>query len=349
MARKREIWNVEKTIPIYLAYHNKVISVPVEKRYSTFPSESTSGYPDRISMHPLHAYRSREKISYKRNYIRGKLSNVSAPPDQYLDGFSSSAERGRFIQSAINAAIEDFMHNKQQLAADFAQRQKTIDMVTTRLVQAVRILRDLKRFKLLSAFHNANGRGPRKKLSKRAANVWLEYQYGWKPLVGSIYTIIDEGFPPLPERYTRKTKHANFDRRAGNMVTYGYARATVSFLAQLTSPVGASATKLGLINPASVAWEVVPFSFVVDWFYPVSTWLSSLDAFHGFRIIDKSMTLTQVLVQSNDDGLSRRDKISRAVERQLQFNLSYRPYLKSPLSTVHALNAFALIRSLKDK
>lgn len=35
------------------------------------------------------------------------------------------------------------------------------------------------------------------------------------------------------------------------------------------------ANQLGLINPATVAWEVVPFSFLVDWFLPVSRFLES--------------------------------------------------------------------------
>jgi hypothetical protein len=41
-------------------------------------------------------------------------------------------------------------------------------------------------------------------------------------------------------------------------------------------------TSLGLTNPALVAWELVPFSFVVDWALPIGDWLSSLDAMLGY-------------------------------------------------------------------
>jgi hypothetical protein len=33
---------------------------------------------------------------------------------------------------------------------------------------------------------------------------------------------------------------------------------------------------LGLLDPLSVAWEILPWSFVVDWFYPVGTFLDNL-------------------------------------------------------------------------
>lgn len=32
---------------------------------------------------------------------------------------------------------------------------------------------------------------------------------------------------------------------------------------------------VGLMDPLSVAWELVPFSFVLDWFLPIGSWLSA--------------------------------------------------------------------------
>jgi len=42
--------------------------------------------------------------------------------------------------------------------------------------------------------------------------------------------------------------------------------------------------RLGLLNPVAVLWEVVPLSFVVDWFIPIGTYLASLDAMAGVSI-----------------------------------------------------------------
>jgi hypothetical protein len=38
------------------------------------------------------------------------------------------------------------------------------------------------------------------------------------------------------------------------------------------------ARQLGMLDPASVVWEIVPYSFVVDWFVPFGTYLSNLNA-----------------------------------------------------------------------
>jgi hypothetical protein len=44
---------------------------------------------------------------------------------------------------------------------------------------------------------------------------------------------------------------------------------------------------LGVTKPLSVIWELVPFSFVVDWFVSVGEWISSLEdeLFHPLPIV----------------------------------------------------------------
>jgi hypothetical protein len=38
---------------------------------------------------------------------------------------------------------------------------------------------------------------------------------------------------------------------------------------------------IGLINPSTVVWELIPFSFVVDWFLPIGNFLHGLSALTG--------------------------------------------------------------------
>jgi hypothetical protein len=52
-------------------------------------------------------------------------------------------------------------------------------------------------------------------------------------------------------------------------------------------PAGAAqvkAAQLGLTNPVSLAWELLPFSFVVDWAWPLGDYFSNLDALYGWEI-----------------------------------------------------------------
>lgn len=49
-------------------------------------------------------------------------------------------------------------------------------------------------------------------------------------------------------------------------------------------------TGLGLLNPLQVAWETVPFSFMLDWLLPVGDFLEALDAVRGLDFIAGSRT-----------------------------------------------------------
>jgi hypothetical protein len=46
----------------------------------------------------------------------------------------------------------------------------------------------------------------------------------------------------------------------------------------------ALAEQLGLANPASIAWELVPFSFVVDWFTNYGSVIGGLSSWAGYTI-----------------------------------------------------------------
>lgn len=131
-------------------------------------------------------------------------------------------------------------------------------------------------------------------------NHWLELQYGWKPLLSDIYGACDalSKRPKSDWRVTAKSKISEsvpFRVQKGP----GTSDGTVVFDACiLTCQVtrGAfcridalpdndllmSLASLGVTNPLAVAWELVPYSFVVDWVFPIGNWLSSLDALLGY-------------------------------------------------------------------
>jgi hypothetical protein len=46
---------------------------------------------------------------------------------------------------------------------------------------------------------------------------------------------------------------------------------------------------LGLTDPLSVAWELIPYSFVVDWFVPIGTYLDNLNAIP--KLIGRFLTI----------------------------------------------------------
>jgi hypothetical protein len=129
---------------------------------------------------------------------------------------------------------------------------------------------------------------PGKKLPRALwANKWLEWKYGWMPLLNDVYESVGAIDRVLAkETWRRKaSKIWRFRIAAQSLVGSGWGRGLCVSEGQvgvhcrldfkLTEYPSSSA--LGLTNPALVAWELLPFSFVLDWMVPVSEWLHGMD------------------------------------------------------------------------
>jgi hypothetical protein len=129
---------------------------------------------------------------------------------------------------------------------------------------------------------------------------------------------------------------------------------------KLLSPVLAEMSSLGLINPAEIVWELLPYSFVVDWFVPVSAWLSALTADVGFSFLtggysNKAEIRAPVVSGAtgfSNGSITHYDLVSpsyfgrnKAFVRTC-FEGSPVPgfYVKNPLSFTHVANAAALLK-----
>lgn len=134
------------------------------------------------------------------------------------------------------------------------------------------------------------------------SNGWLEYQYGWKPLMSDLHGAVEalrngqaiKG-RPVNGRSTQylgneevfnpgrppQRKEVRVEPPSGQ----GGVRERAGFRGKVLSPLTATLNQLGLLNPLAVAWEKVPFSFVVDWFFPVGTYLNSLTATRGLEAV----------------------------------------------------------------
>jgi hypothetical protein len=112
---------------------------------------------------------------------------------------------------------------------------------------------------------------------------WLELQYGWLPSISDTYEAarayeaISNG--PAKARFSAATKKktsklfSSASYIADRMIAEGIYSRTYTF--EMYEELG-FARQLGLTDPASVLWENIPYSFVVDWFIPIGTYLSNL-------------------------------------------------------------------------
>lgn len=128
--------------------------------------------------------------------------------------------------------------------------------------------------------------------AKSAADLWLELHFGWEPLIQDIYAgvmILQGPIDDKPVWGKAFLWEDNFDRTdsanyytVANQALRGHVKC--GCYVEVENPNLYKATSLGLVNPASVVWELVPFSFVVDWFIPVGDFLGSFTEFLGLKL-----------------------------------------------------------------
>lgn len=137
---------------------------------------------------------------------------------------------------------------------------------------------------------------------KAAAQNFLEFEYGWKPLFQDLVASADAltSFPeirrPLRGLATQTVQSLDRYRSSGstwNHYNYteviGSVGCSMQTIAVITNPNLFLANQLGLIDFA-LPWKLIPFSFVVDWFVNVEQVLSSVSDWYGVSLQDSQMT-----------------------------------------------------------
>jgi hypothetical protein len=124
---------------------------------------------------------------------------------------------------------------------------------------------------------------PFRPTSDAVSSHWLELQYGWLPLLGDVKAgaefLAHQLSVPAQQTYRMsvtkgkvytKTVVAGLKPISGRIVKSDRLTLKVT----VSEPPSMLAS-LGLLNPEVVAWELVPFSFVADWFLPIGSYLEA--------------------------------------------------------------------------
>jgi len=190
----------------------------------------------------------------------------------------------------------DKARNSAQIGASLAEMGQSVSMVSSRLKQLATAALHVKNgriSKALEALGSPDLRSKRTKgeRTKSAANQWLEIHFGWEPLIKDIHSGVQVLTAPINDTPVRAKSFDSFDitRDWGNDVTELYRVITTQkqgYSLRVKNPNLALANQLGLINPISVAWELVPYSFVVDWFVNVGAVINSVTDFIGFELVN---------------------------------------------------------------
>lgn len=211
---------------------------------------------------------------------------------------------------------------------------------------------------------------------KEVASRWLELQYGWLPLLSDTYGIYED----VRKGFFRTARISTIGRGKDekSQTYYGQGNVFTTVGGKLTQSFGshvrydytvdsdrlALLTQKGLTNPLEVIWELIPFSFVVDWFASIGDFLSTLDA--DLALTFKKGTISERVVTEcnavlyplpykgdanttytvNASGTSSYRKVTMT-RRVISSPPSGQWYLKGSINATRALNAIALLRQLK--
>lgn len=133
---------------------------------------------------------------------------------------------------------------------------------------------------------------------KKVSDLYLEGIFGWLPLIEDIYTaygVLQTTYPV--ERIKGRGRASNYASHSGGSSVFDtYHKVSVRSAAEfrVNNLNLALLNQLGLLNPASIAWDAVPYSFVLNWFIPVGAMLNSLTDFVGFDVQNGYYTAFQV-------------------------------------------------------
>lgn len=194
--------------------------------------------------------------------------------------------------------------------------------------------------------------------AKNAASIWLELQYGWLPLLGdakacaeSLAAYLEE---PLRQKYRAAVRVEADDNVHQNIAglnvdcprTRSHRRSIIAYVAEKPTAM----QQLGMLDPELVAWELLPFSFVADWFIPIGSWMEARAA--ASRLTGTFVTTDKMWARAGPVALNgvsptsstyRNLIFTRSISSTLDVPMPVFKPLSKALSWRHCANAVALV------
>lgn len=308
----------------------------------------------------------------------------------YSTGGASSASR------AEQKALKSMSNMKFNAAQALAERKQTADLLVRSVNRFITVAIAFKRGRFATINRVLKSRGhpvlhavPRKRMDQtfgplvrnpevgdlmrapsRAtfANLWLEYAYGWRPLLNDIYGAAElmaqvaTESRPLRSVGSDKTSQSWFGSYSSEGVTANAeARIDIQSRCRVEYAVEDgwldSAKSTGISNPALIAWELLPYSFVIDWFIPVGDFLERLNARTGLTFIKGSTsTLTRYQASTSISntrqywdvfGASPRHQFVQLYRKKLtSFPATTAPSVRLDLNLAQVTSGLALLTQL---
>lgn len=224
-------------------------------------------------------------VDYKANWGTWGYGYVT---ESNADKWGSNDELELLSKLASQIRGHDF-----NLAVSAAEAGQTLSMIALTATRLGRAIHDLKRGDLRSVLGSLT---VSKQQSARAktrvdrndiGGAWLELQYGWIPLLSDVKSAAEAlAWNQIPHTMTiRVGRSRNFEMASPvGFRCVSDCRISRRYKVVLYDDMGAF-DGLGLTDPATVVWELVPYSFVADWFIPIGDYLDTRSVLRNAKAV----------------------------------------------------------------
>lgn len=320
-----------------------------------------------------------------------KISNGAYAGGPYVQGCADDADWTAwsplpfFGANETNALLSDIYSEVKgsefNPALFLAQGNQTLAMIGGTAVKLAKSIHHLRRGDVASAARSLTSgtnrapikppKGGWKALTdtsvKNLSSAWLELQYGWLPLLQDV----DAGAKAIAHQLTPPTRFSVVKTKTKTQTTISQSYQAFTPVKKVTEDLRIeylasenldNIALLGLNDPLTVAWELVPFSFVVDWFLPIGDYLEARCAVSSlkgtYRMTQRYRVKTDLVNRPNGNGVVVRAEEGPYPGRASYEGLSLTRSAEAPItraafprfkplnqaaSVKHCLNAIALL------
>jgi len=200
----------------------------------------------------------------------------------------------RLDNRAISAVINDARDSNVDIGQLLGEFPQTWSMMARNAISVLSAYRAVRRGNIgLALKHLGLSKQSLRKFPKAAADAWLTLKFGWLPMLQGVYDVSQlKSSDFRPKGFFEAKGYATEDMFMGTYpnVSGSHTKGVeIGIAYSVDDPFWANLNSLGLANPASLAWELLPMSFVIDWFLPIGrtfTALSNgvgLSFHHGYK------------------------------------------------------------------
>lgn len=197
--------------------------------------------------------------------------------------------------SARNKAYEKLVSDigdASLWAVNLVEYKQSINLIAQDGIILWRFAQALNRYDFRKAARILKTNVPKglKATAKAFGNNFLKFHFGWEPLVKDIGAAVETLENPIKsKRINGKGSHravgrTTFDVNGSPVKWLDVTKCRTGCTVEVINPNLYLAQQLGFTNPLAVAWELVPFSFVVDWFVNVGSFLGQMTDFAGLSV-----------------------------------------------------------------